>query len=427
MSLEQEVLQLADLLTRQHAGGYASDHLAAFFRTHRELGPEARERIRLHFYALVRDTRRLAYALEPEPVSAEHQVRLHFAAEGALEPRLLGRFHPEVDWERALRRFRTLEGATDAAQRWGLLRNLSSELSNVLFDALGAEAEPFLEAIGQPAPRTVRANRLKSTRPLLAERLRAEGFETEPTPWSSDGLQLRSGGDLFQTATFRDGAFEMQDEGSQLIAELVAPPPGGVVVDACAGAGGKTLALASLLGGRGRVVALDLHEHKLAALRERARRAGASNVEALRIEPEGPLPPRVLEHLARADRILVDAPCSGLGVLRRNPEAGARLTREDLARFPPLQTSILERFIPHLKPGARLIYATCTVLPAENQDVAARLSATFPSLEPVRVTEILGGTRGRPLSDVSGFTLGLRPERHGTDGFFAAVWRRRRS
>lgn len=426
MSLEQEVAYLADLLARQHLGGFASDHLASFLRSHRELAPEARERLGRLFYALVRNTRRLAFAFAPEGCPPAQQVRLYFAAQDRLDPRLLGRFHPEADWERALRRFRTLEGVTEPSQRWGLVLNLSPALARVLLDTLGAEAEAFLEAVGQPPPRTLRANRLKGTRESLAARLEAQGFESEPTRWAEDGLLIRSGGDLFRTEAFQDGAFEMQDEGSQLIAELVAPPPGGLVVDACAGAGGKSLALASRLGGRGRVVALDIHGHKLEALRERARRAGASNVEAVRIEPEGPLPPRVLEHLERADRVLVDAPCSGLGVLRRNPEAGARLEPQDLARFPPLQAAILDRFVPLLRPGARLIYATCTVLPAENQDLVAQVNASHPSLEPVRATEILGGARGRPVTEASGFALRLRPELHGSDGFFAAVWRRRR-
>ena len=427
MSPEQELTWLAQLFLRLSAGGYASDHLSELFRNQRQLVDADRERLSARFYAIVRRTRRLAFALETETVDPKTAVRLSMLVDGTLEASMLAGFHPEVDWLRARERFETLPGVTDPAQKWAIMGNLSDAAASALSSALGPEAEAFFEASMKPAPRTLRANLLRGDRDALATRLQAEGFTTSPTRFAEQGLVVHEGGDLFRSEAFRAGAFEVQDEGSQLVAELVAPPPGGLVVDVCAGAGGKTLAIASMLGGRGRVVALDVHPHKLEALRQRARRAGASNVEAISIAPEGPLPSRVLEHLSKADRVLVDAPCSGLGVLRRNPEAGARLGADDLARFHELQSSIAERFASALKPGARLIYATCTVLSAENEDVVARLLTTAPGLETVRVSEILGGARARPISASDGHTLSVRPHIQGTDGFYAAVLRKTRA
>lgn len=427
VSPEQTLTWLAELFARQQSGGYASDHLAHFFKSQRQLEASDRESLAAQFYELVKRARRLAFALDIEAPDPKTAVRLSMLADGTLQASMLSGFHPEVDWQQALERFRALPGVTDPSLRWAILRNLSDDVASALSSALRDEAEAFFESIARPGLRTIRANLLRGDRDDLATKLQAEGFELTPTRFATQGLVVDAGPDLFRTAAFREGAFEMQDEGSQLIAEIVAPPPGGLVVDVCAGAGGKSLALASRLGGRGKVLALDIHEHKLEVLRQRARRAGASNIEAVRIEAEGPLPPRVFEQLARADRVLVDAPCSGLGVLRRNPEAGARLTRADLDRFPVLQASIAQRVLPSLAPGARLVYSTCTVLPAENEAVVSSLLEVDPDLEWVRISEILGGERAKPISDSEGRSLRLRPDLHGTDGFFLAVLRKRRT
>jgi len=208
----------------------------------------------------------------------------------------------------------------------------------------------------------------------------------------------------------------VMDEGSQLVAELVAPPPGGRVLDACAGAGGKTLALGALLAGKGRVLALDTDGKKLEELRRRARRAGLTNVEARPIK-EGPLGIK-----GQFDRVLVDAPCSGLGTLRRNPEARWRLTPADLDELPARQRAILERYAPLVAPGGRLVYATCTVDAAENDAVVDAFVRAHPDFTPVPAKEILGRARALELGD--GERLRLLPHVHGTDGFFAAVLRR---
>jgi 16S rRNA (cytosine967-C5)-methyltransferase len=285
----------------------------------------------------------------------------------------------------------------------------------------GAEAPALLAAQNSRAPLTVRVNLGRITREALRERLAAEGIASTPTALSPWGLVLQTRRNVYALPAFQEGLMELQDEGSQLVAELVAPPPGGVVVDACAGAGGKTLALGSLLRNRGRILALDIDERKLQELRRRARRAGLTNVQA-RVLPGGQVPPDLVP--GGASRVLVDAPCSGLGVLRRNPEARWRLKEQDVAELGLLQRQILAACAPLVAPHGRLIYATCTILRAENDAVIDDFLARHPDFAEVPVKEILGCERALQVGD--GRRLRLVPRRaEGPDGFFAAVLRRR--
>jgi 16S rRNA (cytosine967-C5)-methyltransferase len=224
----------------------------------------------------------------------------------------------------------------------------------------------------------------------------------------------------FGLSAFRDGLFEVLDEGSQLVADLVAPPPGGRVVDACAGAGGKTLALGAALAGKGRVLALDTDGKKLEELRRRARRAGLTNVEARALgdDPTGVAKLSPGQH----DRVLIDAPCSGLGTLRRNPEARWRLTRAAVDSFPARQVALMITYAPLCAVGGRLIYATCAINRDENQGVVERFLAERDDFVAVPAKEIWGRPRAEQLGD--GVTLQLYPQRQDTDGFFAAVLRR---
>jgi 16S rRNA (cytosine967-C5)-methyltransferase len=194
-----------------------------------------------------------------------------------------------------------------------------------------------------------------------------------------------------------------------------------VVVDACAGAGGKTLALGALLENRGRLTAFDVADYKLEELRTRARRAGMTNVRALVADPKLPSSEELALH-GRADRVLCDVPCSGLGTLRRNPEARWRLGPADLDELPALQRQILERYAPLVATGGRLIYGTCTVSRAENDAVVDAFLAAHPEFVEVPAKEILGRTRAERIGD--GTRLRLWPHVHETDGFFAAVMRR---
>ncbi|MFO0578044.1 MAG: class I SAM-dependent methyltransferase [Polyangia bacterium] len=326
-------------------------------------------------------------------------------------------------------------------------------IARLLIDDLGAEAGvAVLRAQNHRAPLTVRANLLRCTRDELAERLLREGIESTPTALAPHGLQLHTRTNAYGLAAFQEGWFELQDEGSQLIAELVQPPPGSLVVDACAGAGGKTLAIGALLHNRGRLVAIDVDRDKLDELKRRARRAGLTNVQVLctsmaegsdadrgageaagRRVPFQPLPADLYSR--GAARVLVDAPCSGLGVLRRNPEARWRLRREDLDEIGAKQRAILCGAARLVQPGGRLIYATCTILQRENDDVVAALLRERPDFSIVPISEVLPGLRTERQPERDGpagpapsddrFLRTLPAEAHGPDGFFAAVLERR--
>lgn len=298
-----------------------------------------------------------------------------------------------------------------------------------------ARCVEILRAQNDRAPLCVRVNPLRATREQAADRLRSEGLVARPTPMASCGLYLEGHANVYATQTFVEGWIELQDEGSQLIAEAVAPPPGGVVVDACAGAGGKTLALGALLANRGRILSIDVDRRKLDELLRRCRRAGLSNVQALPVPDTWTLDggatclPSWLR-VGLADRVLVDAPCSGLGVLRRNPEARWRLSPGDLTELAATQARLLNGAAALVRPHGRLIYSTCTVLPQENQDIVQAFLASHPDFVPVPIKEIFGSTRARPCSDPDGLYLQTVPGPQATgspgspDGFFAAVLRR---
>jgi 16S rRNA (cytosine967-C5)-methyltransferase len=279
-------------------------------------------------------------------------------------------------------------------------------------------AAELAEAMNRRAPLTVRANRLKATRDELAGRLADLGIAARPTALAQDGLTLLTRQNVHSMAPFRDGWMELQDEGSQLIAELCAPPPRGSVIDACAGAGGKTLAIGALLGNAGRLFAYDVSPARLDEFKLRARRAGLTNAQAIVVR-EGPP-----DSARPADRVLLDVPCSGTGALRRNPEARWRLAERDLRQLADRQREILEAYADLVVPGGRLIYATCSVLDEENAAVVDAFLRDHPAFEPVPVKEIVGRERALAMGD--GEALRLLPHVHGTDGFYARVLRRRR-
>ena len=289
---------------------------------------------------------------------------------------------------------------------------------------LGDEGATVLaRSMNERAPLTIRANRVKTDRAALGERLAAEGVSARPTPHAPDGLTVDTRQNLFRLRSFQEGLFEIQDEGSQLLALLLDPHPGWLVVDACAGAGGKTLALAGAMKNRGRIVALDTDERRLGELPKRATRAGVHNWEAKVVPPDA-LPDDLLAKLAgKADAVLIDAPCSGTGVLRRNPDTRFRLKPDDVARFSTLQRDLLARYAALAKPGGRIVYATCSVLRAEDEDVVDAVLREHPELELLPPSTTLGSE----LADRLGASRYLRllPHLHGTDGFFAALLRKK--
>ena len=278
-------------------------------------------------------------------------------------------------------------------------------LPDWLFNRLEAIGGPSLpaSAVDTP-PQTLRVNTLKTTRDALMDTLQAEGIGTTACTLSEVGLNVIGHRDVFRTTAFHDGLFEVQDEGSQLVALHAHAKPGDFVIDGCAGAGGKSLALAAQMAGSGQLVALDIHAGRLRALKERARRAGAHNIRAINLEED----PKARKRLkGRADIVVVDAPCSGSGVLRRNPDTSWQLQRDDVTRLITVQASILDGYAGLVRPGGRLVYATCSLFPEENQAQVAAFIKRHPNFVPVDDD------------------LHLRPDHDGTDGFFAAALTRK--
>jgi 16S rRNA (cytosine967-C5)-methyltransferase len=283
---------------------------------------------------------------------------------------------------------------------------------------LGAdETRALAAALNQRAPLTVRVNLLKNTRDELIATLRSEGVRVEPTRISPWGVTFTGRTNVFALKAFKAGLFEVQDEGSQLIALGCEARPGQLVVDACAGAGGKTLALASEMHNKGRLIACDRDLRRLDELRPRARRNGVHNWEA-RAVPESS-DARVTDLQGQADVVLIDAPCSGLGALRRNPDARWRLDAAEVATFPPRQSQILERYARLVKPGGRLVYATCSINRAENQEVRAAFLAKHAA-------EFTPAPALPPELGLPGDEVQLLPHRHGTDGFYIAAFERKK-
>jgi 16S rRNA (cytosine967-C5)-methyltransferase len=277
---------------------------------------------------------------------------------------------------------------------------------------LGPEADTLAAHLNVPAPITLRANTLRTTREALAARLREEGLTVHPGRFSPLALHVEGPEgkrpNLYGLRAQQEGLFEVQDEGSQLLGLLMEAHPGDSVLDLCAGAGGKTLQLAAAMGDQGRLLAYDPDAERLDRLLQRATRAGLRRLELLRAPPTAGL---------QVDRVLVDAPCSELGTLRRGPDLRFRLGREALTRWLPLQSALLRDAARHVRPGGRLVYATCTLNRAENEAPVERFLAEHPDFRPVRPA-------GLDPSLLEGEYLRAFPHRHGTDGFFAAVLER---
>jgi 16S rRNA (cytosine967-C5)-methyltransferase len=276
---------------------------------------------------------------------------------------------------------------------------------------LGPAAEALCAHLNVPGPITLRANTLRTSREALAERLRAEGVETRPGALSPLALHIDGPKpNLYGLASYQEGLFEVQDEGSQLLGLLVEARPGETVLDLCAGAGGKTLLLGAAMRNQGRLMAYDPDAGRLDRLRQRCTRAGVSNLHVLQAPPEA----------LQADRVLVDAPCSELGSLRRGPDLRFRIPPETLTALPPVQLDILRRAGALVRPGGRLVYATCTLNRAENEQVVEHFLQEAPAYH--RVAPGAGWLE--PSCVREGF-LFCAPHLHGTDGFFAAVLERR--
>ena len=273
--------------------------------------------------------------------------------------------------------------------------------------------------LNRTAPLDLRVNEMKAKREEVIAQLVSDGIAAEPCRYAPAGIRLKTKPALARHPLYLEGKVEVQDEGSQLLGYLLAPKRGEMVIDFCAGAGGKTLLLGALMRSTGRLYAFDVSDKRLAKLKPRVARSGLSNVHPACISGENDQ--RVKRLAGKIDRVLVDAPCSGLGTLRRNPDLKWRQTPESIAELTRKQTDILASASRLVKPGGRLVYATCSILAEENEGIVDAFLAAHPDFHRLSATEVLA-KQGIALD--CGEDMRLLPHVHGTDGFYAAVLER---
>ena len=329
---------------------------------------------------------------------------------------------PLTEEERAVLDAASLPGP-DAAP-WVRL-NYPEWLHSEFEEAFGAALEPEMAALMDRAPTDLRVNTLKANRESALAALKEAGLSAEPCPWSPWGLRLTSRGNLPGLSIYREGAVEIQDEGSQLACLLAGAKPGEQIVDLCAGGGGKSLALAAMMGNRGQIYACDTDGRRLAPLEPRAQRAGVRNLQTLVLGPwqPGSHDPDLAALAGRADCVLVDAPCSGTGAWRRSPDARWRLDPGTLEGYRAAQVEVLARSAALVRPGGRIVYVTCSLLPSENERQIEAFLAAHPGFAPVPwAAEWPEDLVPPPV--IAGDWFRLSPASTGTDGFFVAILRR---
>ncbi len=393
--------------------------VSRFFRDHRGLGPRERATLAETVYTVLR--KKLLFD------------KLALSGSGPRERRLaiLGFYGPRDFIKSVL---------TEQEKQWldhcdqvrpeELLdlhrHNLPEWLVQPLKEQLGEGFWPLVESLNQGAGLDLRVNTQLAKREAIQKELKEAGIKAVPTPYSPWGLRIEGKPALNKLDAFTRGAIEVQDEGSQLLALLLDAKRGEMVVDFCAGAGGKTLAIGAAMRSTGRLYAFDTSAHRLDALKPRLARSGLSNVHPAAIAHERD--ERIKRLAGKIDRVLVDAPCSGLGTLRRNPDLKWRQSEQAVQEMTVKQAAILASAARLLKPRGRLVYATCSVLPQENEAIAQAFSAAHPDFRVLAAADVLealkvpdaarlcqGGAQGRSY-------VRLWPHLHQTDGFFAAIW-----
>jgi 16S rRNA (cytosine967-C5)-methyltransferase len=404
----------AELLQRILSEKIPADRqMEGYFRTHRDMGVRDRGFVAETVYGCLRERRWLEHiagsALLLDVVAA-YLLTHGYSARALEETGFRG------DARGMVERARTLDKAT---LPFAIQANMPDWLAQRLRAQFGeTEALALSVALNQPAPVDIRVNTIKARRDEVRTRLTQEGFPCEITPCSPSGLRRHDRAPIFRTLCFKEGLFEVQDEGSQLLTLMLEPRRQEMVVDFCAGAGGKTLHIGALMANTGTVYAFDVLAKRLEKLKPRLRRAGLNNVRMVTISHERDA--RVQRLKGKIDRVLVDAPCSGTGTLRRNPDIKWRDI--NLAELTDTQQRILAAAAELLKPGGRLVYATCSLLKEENEDIVEKFLAARPEFHVVPVNEILE-RRHIPLS-MAGDALRLLPHLHQTDGFYAVALER---
>ncbi|HEY7985869.1 MAG TPA: RsmB/NOP family class I SAM-dependent RNA methyltransferase [Methylophilaceae bacterium] len=391
--------------------GPADSKLSAYFRENKELGSTDRAFIADVSYAVLRRKRYLqliAGGADPFGLLMAQLLRIQGLSMREVAVHLSPAQTTRAQEIKAI----AIENLTPAIQ---------ADVPDWLWDSLVSQygeeqALTIARSMQQQAPLDLRVNRLNGVRETVLALFTKENIPATATPYSPDGVRLKDKIVLNKHVLFTKGVIEVQDEGSQLLAMVVAPRRGEMVADFCAGAGGKTLALGAIMHNSGRLYAFDVSERRLANLKPRLARSGLSNIHPQLIANERD---QKLKRLAgKFDRVLVDAPCSGLGTLRRNPDLKWRQTPKDIAELTVKQTNILVAAAKLVKPGGRLVYATCSLLQEENEAIIEAFLTQHPEFTSISAADILSQQK---VELDTGVYLKMLPHLHGTDGFFAAV------
>lgn len=377
--------------------------LAAYFRAHAHLGRQDRQYITQAIFDLLRRWQAVCHRL-PQAIEQPEQA-LQYCAQLPPLP------ESPLPFDIALQNASGgLQEAAELPKIW-LTHLRETGMNDEQIYLLGASQN-------QAAPLDLRVNTLKAKRQNVLAQLQNEGLDAQATPYSPWGIRLRDKPALQNHPLLLDGHIEIQDEGSQLLALLTGARRNEIVVDFCAGAGGKSLALGAMMQNTGRLYAFDINEKRLAKLKPRAQRAGINNLTIQRLDHSDDAKLKRLH--GKADRVLVDAPCSGMGTLRRHPDLKYRQTPTQLNQLIELQQQILHSAAQLVRPKGHLIYATCSLLPQENQRQIETFLSNHPQFTALNVTEVCP-----QLPASGGLYLQLWPHQHGTDGFFAAILQRK--
>ena len=424
------VIELLDLAA--DGAGPADRVLSRYLAARRYIGAKDRRALADRLFAVLRGQARLGWWCDRaglDPTTGRHRMLAHLVlVEGLAVTEVAalfdgGRYRPAALSDEEVAAVKALEGqALDhpAQPDWVRLE-CPGWLLPQFRDAFGEDVEAELRALMAEAPLDLRVNTLKADREAARRRLAEGGIAAAPCPLSPLGLRVEGRRPVTASGAFREGLVEVQDEGSQLVAWLTDARPDMAVADLCAGGGGKTLALACAMNGKGRLVALDIDAVRLKKAKPRLRRAGALGVETIALEPGGA--PWLADNRGHFDRVLLDAPCSGSGTWRRNPDARWRLDQAGLAALAESQKGLLDQGADLVAPEGRLVYATCSLLPDENErPVEAFLErrGDFRVLPPAEVWQ----DRVSGPVPIAGPFVRLTPASHGTDGFFVAILER---
>lgn len=371
---------------------YADKVIERLLKSHKKWGSEDRKTVSEIFYNIIRWKKRLEY----------------YMGEGAKPGNIYKMILAYLLWSKTkYKKFEEFEGIKIADILKKLEKNtvpskaiqhsIPEWLAETLEKELGDNWEKEMIALNEQAPTVLRANTLKTTVRELMDELKEENVESFSLKQYPDAVQLDEKKNVFLTSAFKDGLFEVQDASSQKIGEMLDVQEGMRVVDACAGAGGKTLHLAALMKNKGQIIALDIYDWKLAELKRRAKRAGAHNIETRTITDN-----KVIKRLhEKADRLLIDAPCSGLGVLKRNPDSKWKIDQEFIDRIKGEQQQILQDYSKILKKGGRMVYATCSILPSENNEQVEKFLENNPGFKLIKDEKIM------PSEGYDGFYMAL--------------------